>query len=55
MGQIHPPGRQVDYASFKDGAAGAHTSYFTRKPSECFLREAVPVSQPQRKYFQIEL
>lgn len=43
MGQIHPSGRKVDYASIKDGAAGAQTSYFARKPSECFLREAVPV------------
>lgn len=54
MGQICPSGRKTDYAYFKDGAPGAQTSYFARIPSECFLREGVPVSNPQSKYYQIE-
>lgn len=33
MGQICSPGRKVDYAAFKDGAAGAQASYFARRSS----------------------
>lgn len=54
MGQMCPSGRKTDYTSCKDGAAGAQTNYFARNPSERFLRGGVPVSHPQRKYYQIE-